>query len=71
MEKLYFLWYAVLGKTLLESMGAKMDKKKNTNMEVYIESCIQVPVCIPDMASVRKPDMAPGSERVYGSSEIY
>ncbi|MDE6970125.1 MAG: MarR family transcriptional regulator [Eubacterium sp.] len=34
MEKLYFLWYAVLGKTLLESMGAKMDKKKNTNMEV-------------------------------------
>lgn len=27
-------------------------------MEVYIESCIQVPVCIPDMASVRKPDMA-------------
>ncbi len=34
MEKLYFLWYVILTKTLLESMEMKMDKKKITNMEV-------------------------------------
>jgi len=28
------LWYIILKKTLKKSMGDKMDKKKNTNMEV-------------------------------------